>query len=144
MIEEGEVVDHARPAPVERDPVGLAGLVQVKLDIDVAEWRWHGRQLMQQASFVLARLDCVLLTRQPIDNADAHAGLADAVAQLGREIPLDLLSRESADTVEQWRNAHFGPALGEQRTLGRDGIAWISFAYDHLIGPPIRAWSKSS
>src|ERR1700736_3037513 len=94
---------------------------------------------MQQASFVLARLDCVLLTRQPIDNADAHAGVADAVAQLGREIPLDLLSRESADAVEQWRNAHFGPALGEQRTLGRDGIARIAFAYDHLIRPPTRA-----
>ena len=94
MVEEGEVVDHARPAPVERDPVGLARLVQVKLR------RRHGRQLMQQASFVLARRDCVLFTRQPIDNADTHAGLADAVAQLGREIPLDLLSRESADAVE--------------------------------------------
>ena len=62
MVEEGEVVDHARPAPVERHSVDLARLVQVKLDIDVAERRRHGRQLMQQAPLVLARLDCVLLT----------------------------------------------------------------------------------
>jgi hypothetical protein len=56
------------------------------------------RQLMQQPAFVLARLDGVLLTREPVDNVDTHAGLPDTVAQLRREIPLP----SSSGAIRTW------------------------------------------
>ena len=56
---------------------------------------------MQQPALVLARLDRVLLTREPVDDVDTDAGLPNTVAQLRREIPLDLFSRQTADAIEQ-------------------------------------------
>jgi hypothetical protein len=55
---------------------------------------------MQQPALVLARLDSILLTREPVDNVDTDAGLPDTVAQLRREIPLDLFSRQTAHAGE--------------------------------------------
>jgi hypothetical protein len=92
MIEQREIVDDAGAAPVKRHAVGLAGLVQVELDIDIAMRRAQRRQLMQQAPLVLARLDGVLLARKPIDNADAHPGVTNPIAQFRCEVPLDLFT----------------------------------------------------
>jgi len=94
---------------------------------------------MQQTPLVLTRLDRILLARQPVEDGDAHAGLPDAVAQLGGEIPLDLFSREGADAVEQTRDANFRARLGKERASGRDGIARIASAHDHLIGMVVGA-----
>ena len=56
---------------------------------------------MQQPALILARLDGVLLAREPVDDVDANAGVPDTIAQLGREVPLDLLSRRARNAIEQ-------------------------------------------
>ena len=94
---------------------------------------------MQQPALVLARLDGVLLTREPVDDVDTHAGLPDTVAQLRREIPLDLFSRQAADAIEQRRDPYFRAAVTEQRAHRRDHIGRIAFAHDHLVGAPVDA-----
>src|SRR6266498_3112062 len=94
---------------------------------------------MQKAALILTRLDCVLLARNSIDDVDSDACLANTIAQFRREIPLDLLSRQSADSIEERRNPDLRAALAQQHPLGRNGIARITLAHHHLISALIRS-----
>jgi len=63
--------------------------------------------------------------------------LLDTLAKLGREVPLDLFSRQTANASKQRRNPHFRAAVAKQRAYGRDHIGRIALAHDHLIGAPV-------
>jgi hypothetical protein len=96
IIQQGKVLDHARAVPEQCHAIAVGRVAEIQLDIDVADLRAQRRQLMQQPALVLARLNGVLLMREPVDDVDTDAGLPDTVAQLRREIPLDLFSRQTA------------------------------------------------
>src|SRR5262249_29928260 len=93
----------------------------------------------QELTCVLARLDQILLAREPIDDSDPDPGLADPVAQLRGEVPLNLLAREPAYSFEEWSDMDLGAAVGDEGPLGRHRVARISLANHHLIGALIRA-----
>src|SRR5262249_4486592 len=57
-------------------------------------------------------------TRHLVDDVDAYSGRADTIAQFRRQVPLDLLSRQCTNSVEQRRDPHFRAAVAEQRTFG--------------------------
>lgn len=78
--------------PRQCHAIGTGGLIEIELGIDIPERRADCRQLMEQPAFVLPRLDRVLLAGELVEDGDADAGLADAIAQLGGEVPLNLLS----------------------------------------------------
>src|SRR5260221_14559475 len=94
---------------------------------------------MQELALVLARFDQVLLAREPIDNLDPDPGLAYPIAQLGSEVPLDLLAREPSHSLEERGDVDFGTAVGDQGPLRRDRVARIPLAHHHLIGAQICA-----
>src|SRR5215471_9914488 len=93
---------------------------------------------MQELALILARLDQILLAREPIDDSDPDSGLADSVAQLRGEVPLNLLARESSHSLEERSDMDLGAVVGDQGPLGRHRVARISLAHDHLIGALIR------
>ena len=80
IVKRGDILDHARAVPVQRDAIRIRRLVQIEFDVDVPQRRVERRKLMQQLALILARFNCVVLARQPIDDVDAHARLSDAVA----------------------------------------------------------------
>ena len=86
--------------PEQCHAIAVGRLVEIQLGIHVADPCAQCRQRVEQPALVLARLDGVLLTREPVDDVDTDAGLPDTVAQLRREIPLDLFSRETANAIE--------------------------------------------
>src|SRR6266536_2298278 len=108
-----KVLDHACAVPEQCHAIAVGRLAEIQLGIDVADPCAQCRQLMQQPALVLAWLDGVLLTREPVDDVDPDAGLPDTVAQLRREIPLDLFSRQTADAIEQRRDPYFRAAVTE-------------------------------
>ena len=65
--------------------------------------------------------------------------MANAIAQLGSEIPLDLVSAEvldaGQDALDQNLRAHFG----EKRRAMRDAIAGVALAQVHLKSASILA-----
>lgn len=75
---------------------------------------------MQELAFVLTRLDQILLARELVDDGDPNPGLADPVAQLRGEIPLNLLAREPTHSLEERSDVDLGAAIGDQGPLGRD------------------------
>ena len=139
IVQQGKVLDHACAVPEQCHAIAVGRLAEIQLGIDVADPCAQCRQLMQQPALVLARLDRVLLTREPVDDVDTDAGLPNTVAQLRREIPLDLFSRQTADAIEQRREPYFRAAVTEQRAHGSDHIGRIAFAHDHLVGAPVVA-----
>src|SRR5215469_378780 len=94
---------------------------------------------MQELALVLARLDQILLAREPIDDSDLDPGLADPVAQLRGEVPLNLFAREPAHSLQKRGDMDLGAAVGDQGPPLRHRVARISLAHDHLIGALIRA-----
>src|SRR5262245_65760265 len=113
MIKQGEIVDHARSAPIKRYAIDICWLVQEELDIDISERGAQQRQLMQEPAFVLSRLYRILLACHLVDDIDPHSGRADTIAQFRRQIPLDLLSRQRTNSVEQRRDRDFRAAVAE-------------------------------
>src|SRR3954470_23677488 len=97
--------------------------VQVKLRVNLPIGRQGAIQLVQQPPFELARLDLELCARRPIDDANRHAGMPDAVTQLGGEVPLDLLAAEILDAREDSPDENLRSAIGEKRRLMRDAKA---------------------
>ena len=89
FVQQGKVLNHARAAPEQCHAIAVGWLAEIQFGIHVADPCAQRRQLMQQPALVLARLNGVLLTREPVDDVDTDAGLPDTVAQLRREIPLD-------------------------------------------------------
>src|SRR5438270_6326177 len=94
---------------------------------------------MEQPSFELARLDFQLNARSSIDDPDLDAGLTNAVAQLGSQIPLQLFTAELLDAREQRTNRQLSASFGEQSGLLPDFVFRIAFAHLHLIGASIVA-----
>ena len=56
---------------------------------------------MQQASIKLTRFDLELLAGMTVDDPDFDAALADPLAQLRGEIPLDLFAVQLPDTGQE-------------------------------------------
>ena len=139
IVQQGKVLNHARAAPEQCHAIAVGWLAEIQFGIHVADPCAQRRQLMQQPALVLARLNGVLLTREPVDDVDTDAGLPDTVAQLRREIPLDLFSRQTTDAIEQRSDPHFRAAVAEQRAHGRDHIGRIAFTHEHLVGAPVVA-----
>src|ERR1700693_1996486 len=92
---------------------------------------------MQQPAFELPGLDLERSPRGFIDYTDRHARKADSIAQLGGEIPLDLLSAEILDARQDALDQHIGARLREKRCPVGDAIARVALAQLHLIGAPI-------
>src|SRR6266542_912381 len=132
FINRGNVFEHTCAVSKQRDSIRFGGLVHVKLNVNVAKCGVNGRQLVQQPSFVLPWLDCILLPSNLVDHRDTHAGVTDAVAQLRREVPLDLLSRERTNSLEQPRYTQLSSRLQKKRAFGFDCVAWVALSHDHL------------
>jgi len=77
-----EHLDHTRAGAVQRNARGLRGLGHIQFHIGIAVRGADRRQLMQEATIELSRLDLELFARQLIDDADAHSGAANTIAQL--------------------------------------------------------------
>ena len=134
FVHHGNVFEHTRAVSKQRDSIRFSRFVQVQLNVNVAERGANGRQLMQQSSFVLPRLHCILLASDLVDHRNTHAGVADTVAQLRREVPLDLLSRERTNSFEQPRYSQLSSGLSKKRAFGFDRVARVAFSHDHLPG----------
>src|SRR5215813_4493284 len=81
---------------------------------------------MQEPALVLARLDQILLAREPIDDSDPDPGLVDPVAQLRGEVPLNLLAREPSHSLEERSDMDLGAAVGDEGPLGRHRVQKLS------------------
>src|SRR4030095_15686931 len=101
FINRGNVFEHARAMSKQRNSIRILRFVEIKFNVNVAKCSANVGQLMQPPSFVLPRLDGVLLPSNLVDHRNARAGMPNAIAQLRREIPLDLFSRERANSIEQ-------------------------------------------
>src|SRR4029077_4791309 len=139
FFQQGKILNHARAAPEQCHAIAVGWLAEIQLGIHVANPCAQRRQLMQQPALVLARLNDVLLTREPVDDVDTDAGLPDTVAQLRRGEPLSVLSRQTTDAIEQRSDPHFRAPVTEQRALWRDHIVRIAFTHNHLVGAPVVA-----
>ncbi len=108
-----DVVEHARAGPEQRDDIGGRVCMQVQLRIDLALRGQRYVEFVQQPALVFPGLDPELGARRSVDDAYVDAGMANAVAELGGEIPLDLLAAEVLDARQDAANQHLGPALGK-------------------------------
>src|SRR5439155_23941492 len=113
--------------------------MQIKLRIQLAlRWQRAG-ELVQQTTFELAWLDLEFRARRSIDDADRRAGVTNAVAQLGGEIPLNFFAAEILDAWQDALDEHVRTRFGEQCRPVRDAIARVTLAQMHLVGASIVA-----
>src|SRR5213079_2188132 len=112
----------------------LGGLGEIEFGVGVAKRRTDRGELMQQPSLVGARLDLVLLTRKLVDHRHANLGVADSVAQLRGQIPLDLLAGKGTDSLQQGADAKLRAALGEQDPSRAHRVPRVALAHRHLVG----------
>ena len=138
-FELGQIAEHARARTIQRHRVGRQMGMQVQLCVHVALGRQEAIQLVQQSALELAGLDLVFGPRGPIDDADRYARMANAVAQLGGEVPLDLVAAEVLDARQDAPDQDLRPRFGEQRRAVRDAIARVALLQVHLKGASIRA-----
>src|SRR5438270_13768673 len=96
--------------------------VQVKLRIELALRRQRRIELLQAPPLALARLHLVFGSCGPIDHSDRYTGMADAIAQLRGEIPLDLLATEVLDSGQNAPDQDLGAHLRQKRGPLRDPI----------------------
>src|SRR6516225_1273750 len=89
---------------------------------------------MQQTPLELSRLNLVLLSRQLVDHRHANSTVSDSVAQLGGEIPLNLLAVQVTDSVEQGSDLDLGASLAKKSPPRPHCVARIPFTHQHLIG----------
>ena len=129
-----EIVDDSGPCASERDPITLGGLGEIEFGVGVAERRTDRGELMQQPSLVGARLDLVLLARKLVDHRHANLGVADSVAQLRGQIPLDLLAGKGTDSLQQGADAKLRAAFGEQDPSRAHRVPRVALAHRHLVG----------
>ena len=101
--------------------------------------RRRHRQMVQQLAGELPRYDHELLARLPIDHAHVDARRADALAQLGGEIPLDLLPGKLPDARQQRPDLEPRPGVLQQRVPDRDAVARVAFPHLHLVGAAVGA-----
>ncbi len=132
-----DISDHPRAISGKGDSGVLGRLCEIQFGIRLAEWRPNRRQLVEQAAFELSRLDLVLLARKFIDHRYTNLRIANTVAQLGGQIPLDFLAAQSADALEQGPDLEFGAPLSKEHSSKLHDVAGIPFAHNHLINPLI-------
>src|SRR5438309_5321396 len=94
---------------------------------------------MQQSPLVGARLDLVLLARKLVDDRHANLGVADPVAQLRGQIPLDLLAGKCTDSLQQRADAKLGAAFGEQDPSRAYRVTRVTLTHRHLVGTLVAA-----
>jgi len=85
----------------QRNAICFFGLIHINLNVNITGRCMNRGQVVQQSAFILTRFNCILLSGDLIDNGNARAGMTNAVAQLGGEIPLNFFSREGANSFEQ-------------------------------------------
>src|SRR5213596_1859835 len=116
LIELGDVAQDARPVLADRHAAVSAvavGLV-IQLGMYLAERRRPARGQGELFTGELTGFDDKLFMRQVIENADVCPGIANAVAQLFRQVSLQLISRDDvARRGEQRADDHPRPAGGE-------------------------------
>src|SRR5437868_8295588 len=113
--------------------------MQVELGVDLALRRHRIIELVEQSPLELPRLDLEFGPRGAIDNADRHAGMTDAIAQLRGKVPLDLLAAEVLDPRQDASYQNVCARLREERGPVRDAIARVSLGEMHLPGAAIVA-----
>jgi hypothetical protein len=138
----GEVAEDPRAGAIERNHVGCTVRIEVELGVDVRLGGQRARDLVYQASLELPRLDVEFGARRAVDDADRHTRATDAVAQFGREIPLDLLAAEILDAGQDAANENVGAGLGKERRPLGDPIARIALAQMHLIDAAVGAGGR--
>src|SRR6266481_2088557 len=94
---------------------------------------------MKEPAFELARFYFEFLAGGAVDDFDLDTGLANAVAQLGRQIPLQFLAAKLFDAGEQRANGEFGTAIGKEDAFLAHLIFGIAFAHLHLVSTTVFA-----
>src|SRR6185503_1739791 len=74
-----------------------------------------------------------------IDDFDLHTTLANPVAQLRRQVPLQLFTTELLDARQQRTNRQFSPSVRKQDSPLFHLVFGIPFAHLHLISLAIAA-----
>ena len=138
-IEARQRCHHAGAVAVQAHGIVSRRLVEVQLHVHVAVHGAHGRQFMQQPPGELARLHGELLARGAVHDPHPHTRLADALAQLGRQVPLDLLARKLADAGQQGPDLQARAGLGVEDAPADHRVARIPLAHAHLVGAPVGA-----
>src|SRR5438046_10080770 len=87
--------------------------VQIDLRVDLALCRHRITELVQQSTLELPRLDLEFGPRSAIDAAYRYAGMTDAVAELRREVRLNLLTAEILDPRPDASNPNLGTRRGD-------------------------------
>ena len=118
FVQQGKVLHHARAAPEQCHAIAVGWLAEIQFGIHVADACAQRRQLMQQPALVLARLNGVLLTREPVDDVDTDAGLPDT----GRAAPPRDTTGSSLPTDRECHRAAERSALPCRRR--RTARAW--------------------
>src|SRR6185312_17493334 len=103
-LELGQVAENARACAIERDDVPGTLRIEVELGVDVRLGRQRRGEFVQQPAFELPRFDVEFGARGAIEDADRHARATNAIAQFGREIPLNLLAAEVLDARQDAAN----------------------------------------
>src|SRR5438128_11949975 len=127
------VRNHPRALSGKGDPAIFIRFCEIQFAIRLAEGRANRGQLVEQAAFELSRLDLVLLARKFIDHRYTNLRIANTIAQLRGQIPLDLLAAQSADALEQGPDLEFGAPLGKEHPSKLYDVARIPFTHNHLI-----------
>src|SRR5215472_6135464 len=94
------IVDHPRAASGKGDSAVLGRFAEIQFSVRLAQRRADCRQLVQQPALELPWLHLVLLACEFVDYRYAHLSIADTVAQLGGQIPLDFLAAQATDTLQ--------------------------------------------
>ena len=93
---------------------------------------------MQQTPAEFPRLDLELLAGLPIDYLDANPGLANAIAKLRGEIPLNLLAAQLPSPGQQRLHFELRPGVRKEHPPPAHRVARIAFPHPHLVGLAIK------
>ena len=90
----------------------------------------------------MAGFDFEFLARGAVDDLDMDAGLANAIAQFGGQIPLQFFAAELFDAGQQGANGEFGAAIGKEDAFLAYLVFRIAFAHLHLVSAAVFAGGR--
>jgi hypothetical protein len=90
----------------------------------------------------LSGFDPKFLAGGAVDDFDLDAGLADAIAEFGGEIPLEFFATELFDAGKQGANREFGAAIGKEDAFLAHLVFRVAFAHLHLVGAAVFAGGR--
>ncbi len=130
---EGDQFVDTGAVSIESDAARRRRVVQVELQLDLAEARHRIAEFVNEASVELPRRDGVGFARGAVADPHLNTCLTDAVAQFRCQIPIELLAAELANARQQRPDVEGGASFRHQRAPRPDRVALVAPAHRHLV-----------